>query len=353
MTAAGVPEALEIEQSHPIGALGSSSARTVTTVTSSRKTVQIAVALVACIASLVLLVQLGGTFLFPASGITRHSPSVTPEETSFLKTWPTTSGLAYAPTCEPFPNKAVILVTVSVEYMVFFRNWLHYAELTLRDDAVQIVVAAEDDAVAQELQHVESSLSFAVLGHSGSLTRKDAVQLWDFGTPEYSALVGKRPTRVMHFLSRGCSVLYADIDAVWIRPVLPEIANLGVHSLYLTDDSRGNLGFTEWYLCSCLLYMHPTDAIKQLVTDWGLYIVHYDVLDQIALNAVLKADFQGDRQVSFGVLPYSKFPPGCAAKANNQTAVVLHANWRVGIPAKEDFFKNFASWSLPSASHVM
>jgi hypothetical protein len=271
-------------------------------------------------------------------------------------TWPDRSGSgtsekgpAFNRDCKAFPNKRIIMVTPNVEYWDMFLNWFHYANEHLGEND-QLVVVAQDEGAVTMLRNS----SFVFMDTNGTLNRRDgtlnqasvyknSLLAGPFGSREFNTLTGKRPAHILHFLELGCTVLYADVDAVWLGDVFQDLAEAGSHDLYVTDDSSQNLAMASnggdiWYFCSCFLYLQPTPAVRELVQTWHQVMSPEDN-DQPAFNDALKTVYETRGSLDFVVLPYEAFPPGCYVDTHGvrPTMHVLHANYRIGLEAKIKF----------------
>jgi len=257
------------------------------------------------------------------------------------RTWPSGGDLPYAPHCMPYPGKRVIIVTVNNDFLDMFRNWLHTSEAYIDNETDQLVVYPYDKVVASKLRNMRSnsSLHFEV----GAVS--SARRLFDFRSPGYAKLVNSRPSLLSYWLEKNCTVLYVDIDTVWVRPIFPAVmAAAGARSLYLIKDARRSWIHNEKnYFCTCFIYANPVPGVKKLMADWGVR-VKGKKQNQPPFNRALYSS-----HVDYGTLPEAEFPYGKYADEHdlNKSAVVLHANWRKGMDAKIAFFKQRGLWFVP------
>lgn len=247
-------------------------------------------------------------------------------------TWPASSdGLQYAPNCTPYPGKRIIVVTVSIDFFDMFRNWFHTAMTYIDSKTNHLIVYPYDKLVVLKLQEMNSNLSVPFEIGKNQHSRR----LMDFDSPGYMKLVDQRPGLIKFWLDKNCTVFYVDIDTVWARPVFPAMAAAaGSRSLYILRD--GN----DTNYCTCFIYANPVFAVKKLMTDW-LVRLHGTTVNQPSFNAALKTMY-----VDYALLPREEFPDGQFADAHNlnKSAVVLHANFRIGLDAKIAFFKQRHFW---------
>ena len=91
------------------------------------------------------------------------------------------------------------------------------------------------------------------------------------------------------------------------------------------------------------MYMQPTNAIKNLMQDWGTHTSSN--MNQQVFNKQLKASNMS--RESLQILPFGSYPPGKWVQEHPNPSV-YHANWIVGIDEKVKFFKDRSLWKLPS-----
>lgn len=284
-----------------------------------------------------------------------------------LVLWPVVGALrigsdrpAFATACAPFPNKRVVLLSLSASYADFLRNWFTTSSKYLTDDDV-VVVAAEDDEALRLVTDATTAQqigrAYTVMDSTGRLlhneTEPKKVSFLSWSEEEdlrYRVVTGAKPSRMLSLLEQGCTVYWSDIDAVWTKSVWDDVASLGVHDLYVPDDS-GDESWTvldeegNWNLCTCQMYIQPTDAVKNMFSRWVSLITPDADSDQVIFNEVMKKDQFGNKTVDLAVLPFSKFPPGPATEAQHNPTVV-HANWLSEAEDKTEFLRKFNLWSL-------
>jgi hypothetical protein len=251
--------------------------------------------------------------------------------------------------CKAFPNKRVIMVTPNIEYWDMFLNWFHFAKAYL-GKTDQLVVVAED----QQIEAMLRNSSFVFMDMNGTLSQRANANHIEqesapYGTPVFRQLVGKRAVQILHFLELGCTVLYTDVDTVWRGDVFQDIAAAGPHDLYITDDSRNNIGMANvgegWNFCTCFLYLQPYPAVRELMQSWH-QAQHPPGGNQLAFNKVLRTEYETRGLLDFAVLPHEAFPPGCYVdrKGAQPSMHMLHANFRSGIAAKRQFMVDHDVW---------
>mmetsp|Transcript_25900 Transcript_25900/g.74848 ORF Transcript_25900/g.74848 Transcript_25900/m.74848 type:complete len:297 (-) Transcript_25900:118-1008(-) len=245
--------------------------------------------------------------------------------------------------CKAFPNKRIIMVTPNLEYWDMFLNWVHHASVYMSEND-QLVVVAQDEGIVTMLQNS----SFTFMDLDGTLNIRTVTKhkvVGPFSSSEFRALVGKRAAQILYFLKLNCTVLYSDVDNVWLGDVFQDIAEAGSHDLYITDDSSDNALTERWYFCTCLLYLQPSPSVRELMQNWT-NAVSDKTNNQPPFNQVLKRDYATRQLVDFTVLPYGAFPPGCSADRFWGTPAmhVLHANYIVGMKNKTQFLVDHHVW---------
>merc|ERR1719330_1746429 len=169
--------------------------------------------------------------------------------------------------CEPFPGKRVVLVTVSTDYFDMFTNWLNSAKPFLHDSE-HLHMIAEDEEVVPRLAAFLKDQDF---DHSVAPPQAPAPSALlslqpPYNSAGYGTVVWGRPNHIMDLLQVGCSVLYVDIDTVWVKDPFVAIDAAGGADLYITNDTPEK---KEVNLCTCFLFFHPAAASKDLLQAWA------------------------------------------------------------------------------------
>merc|ERR1740123_1437845 len=106
-----------------------------------------------------------------------------------------------------------------------------------------------------------------------------------YGKGVWGKVVTHRPMQILELLNAGCSVLYSDIDLVWVKPIFPELDALGEYDAYIANDGADD-AHTD-YLCTCTMYFHPTPGNKLLMDLWRRKVVGQQT-NQGGFNSVLR-----------------------------------------------------------------
>ena len=126
--------------------------------------------------------------------------------------------------CRTFPGKRVILVTVNYAFLDFFRNWLQHAGRFL-SSSEELLVVAEDPSAKLALSKMaiaakqEGRQSFTVRDGSGRV----ASDFLPYGSAEYGRIARERPAYMLRLLKARCSILFSDVDNVWLKSPFADI----------------------------------------------------------------------------------------------------------------------------------
>lgn len=278
--------------------------------------------------------------------------------------------------CRLYPNKRVVLVTVDSTYTDFFENWLLFAERHLSDKE-QLVAIAEDPKALGALHRLqlgkdgqnrydiveeEPDIHALIAETSSALLETGENRSSPYGTEGFVRLVTRRSRRIARFLEHGCSVLYADIDTVWLRSPFDDIDAAGEHEIYFTDDKPKDARTVADYckpqaseppnICTCFLYVRPTKQATSLIRDWTISAAmqqNQDKACQVQFNAVFCKNIA---HIDYAVLPKERYPSGETLRQfapkfyTKGGPTVVHANYRVGHANKKLFLQQNNVWNL-------
>ncbi|MCO5564448.1 hypothetical protein L7F22_018109 [Adiantum nelumboides] len=123
-------------------------------------------------------------------------------------------------------NKTVILCAVSQPYLPFLINWLTSIAKHHRHHGVLVV--AEDYATLYAVNEKWP-------GHAVLIPPAPALQqAHKFGSQGFFNFTSRRPRHLLQILELGYSVLYNDVDMVWLKDPFPYFK--GKYDIYFTDD---------------------------------------------------------------------------------------------------------------------
>jgi len=269
----------------------------------------------------------------------------------------------------------VIVVDVTQKYRNMFDNWLNHLDKvnnTLRD---YVHASAYDKTSCLYLQSLRISHSCVDLKVQSDLT---------YNSPSFNKLMCERPKNMLRQLGKGKTVLYTDIDTVWLRNVLEYFQKTN-ENLLLQLDLYRNCAYDSceemtWdncereakrycdKACACLIGIRPHRDTKQLLRTWirgcGL---SKDKQDQKVFREVLSARRFSRLRLSRRFFPPQLFLSGASffgtmgnivpeltqKKDMLSSAYWLHNNWITGEAKKRGRFEVHGLWNItkPTVFH--
>ncbi|WOL00470.1 hypothetical protein Cni_G09183 [Canna indica] len=261
-------------------------------------------------------------------------------------------------------NGTIVVCAVSHPYLPFLNNWLISVARQKRQD--QVLVIAEDYATLYE---VNSRWP----GHAVLIPPvPDSQTAHKFGSEGFFIFTSRRPRHLLHILELGYSVMYNDVDMVWLADPLPYLE--GNHDIYFTDDMAavkplnhphdlpppGKKGRT--YICSCMIFLRPTKGAKKVMKSWIEELENQPWSkktksnDQPAFNWALNKT--AGQQVDMYLLPQAAFPTGGLyfknkswVKETKDMQVIIHNNYITGFDKKIKRFKDYGLWLVDDHGH--
>ncbi|KAL8138482.1 hypothetical protein V2J09_004483 [Rumex salicifolius] len=260
-----------------------------------------------------LLIAVG--FLLPYSGIlsTISSPSFLSDPR--LSRWQQYSLHDAVSFVGRAGNGTVIVCIVSEPYLPFLNNWLISVARHGHQD--KVLVIAEDYGT---LLRVNERWP----GHAVIIPPVlDLQSAHKFGSQGFFNFTARRPRHLLNILELGYTVMYNDVDMVWMADPFPYME--GNHDIYFTDDMAtvkpinhshglpppGKKG--RPYICSCMILLRPTDGAKLVLRKWIQEMQEQPWTkarksnDQPAFNWAL---MKTETQVDMYLLPQYAFPTG-------------------------------------------
>jgi hypothetical protein len=234
-----------------------------------------------------------------------------------------------------------------------FCNWLQHASKYLDQNTEEVVVAPLDQWIGPALEKMKDKLPFPfTIRRVPSTPAYPDRRLADWGTKNFAVFEETVPHHIWGYLDAGCTVLYVEIDTVWVRPVFPAIDEAGAADLYMVNDNGVEM-------CSCFLYVNPTDSNKALMSSWASLIqVQPGMTNQKPLNIALSQS-----QSNYTVLKKQEFPNGtfvgtvqCDEEVPKHElddypqVRILHANGMLGLVNKVSFLSSWGTWSMSPAA---
>ncbi|XP_076897183.1 UDP-D-xylose:L-fucose alpha-1,3-D-xylosyltransferase MGP4-like [Bidens hawaiensis] len=250
----------------------------------------------------------------------------------------------------------VIVCAVSLPYLPFLNNWL--ISIKRQKHHEKVLVIAEDYATL-------FTVNGRWPGHAVLVPPAPEAQVaHKFGSQGFFNFTSRRPRHLLQILELGYNVMYNDVDMVWLTDPFPYLK--GNHDVYFMDDMSavkpldhpnvlpppGKKGRT--YICSCMIFMHPTPGAKLVMKKWieELQIQPWSKAkkanDQPAFNWALN---KTAGQIDLYLLPQAAFPTG-GLYFKNQTwvdetkgkHVIIHNNYITGFEKKIKRFKDYNLW---------
>lgn len=181
----------------------------------------------------------------------------------------------------------------------------------------------------------------------------------NFGSKAFRDLTALRPIILRQLLAAtNASLLYNDVDMVWRQNAWDAVDMHKESDVILWHDGSQQL-------CSCILYLQPSDKSYELLDKWSREIEtgHYRN-DQPALNNALKLLNNNSWST---IRDYERFPHGSyffgrlAAPIaprhpdfaqRRSKAVIVHNNWANNKTVKTERFRQHGLWNLSTAMEL-
>jgi len=232
----------------------------------------------------------------------------------------------------------VVLVTVSMDYLDMFKNWLYFAKPFLQGK--QLFVEVEDASSVAPLSELfrqqGDEMSVKMHGAGRDLAGKTS----EFAKGEWGTLVGRRPQHILRLLQRGVMVLYVDIDTVWLKDPFEDIEAAGSADIYLTEDHPGT---THRPYCTCFIAARPTAASLLVMETWAEKVKGQSTNQGVFNDELFK--LKKDNKIGVKVLSQSKYPHGRSPpRVYKKGVTVVHANWMRGLDKKVKWLKTLGLW---------
>jgi hypothetical protein len=217
----------------------------------------------------------------------------------------------------------------------------------------EVVVAPLDQWIGPALEKMKDELPFPfTIRRVPSKPAYPDRRLAVWGSKYFAVFEETVPHHIWGYLNVGCTVLYVEIDTVWVRPVFPAIDEAGAADLYMVKDDGEEMS-------SSFLYVNPTNSNKALMSSWASLMIHPrpGMTSQHPLNIALSRS-----QSNYTVLKKQEFPNGrfvgtvqCDEEMPKHElddypqVRILHANGMLGLGKKEQFLKSWGMWSMSPA----
>ena len=159
----------------------------------------------------------------------------------------------------------VIIVTVSMGYIHFYRNWLIFAQQIGFGE--KHIVLTEDHEVYDALYNdANLNLKGRIIdatykGHTVPNTAHTR------SSQSFRIMAARRPRHILKFLKLGYDVIYSDIDTVWLADPLSYFTNPSV-SLFIQSDPENDQDDIDRVLCTGYMLVKANDHALDLMTKW-------------------------------------------------------------------------------------
>ncbi|GAQ85035.1 hypothetical protein KFL_002180100 [Klebsormidium nitens] len=264
-------------------------------------------------------------------------------------------------------NSTVIICTVNKGYYDFYSNWVGSLErlgLASRVIAFTIDQPTFDFVEAHWPGH-------AILLQSEAQSDKFSDDFAAFGSQSFNDLTVLRAYHMRDLLGMGFSVIYSDIDTVWLRD--PHQILTSAYDVSVTDDGSSTEGDMEGSrqlgkdtvglnVCTCFMHVKPTQVGITFVDTW-IEAIHNQTEngrvhgnDQVSLNKVTNSpEILAGRGVAVQLLPRVRFPSGAYGmkeewfSKNKGKMFWVHANYLAGSEEKRKGLERLDMWHPSTA----
>jgi hypothetical protein len=160
-------------------------------------------------------------------------------------------------------NRLVVLI-VSCPYMDFVDNLVESLKTLALTNYVVVPLDPLAENYAVQLlskKHVVSVPPFVPTFNAQKAAK--------FNTRPFQKITSVRPKILHAFLLQGYTVFYNDVDVVWRHNILDMLDDHTDSDMIAMVDSHA---VDEAYICSCYLYLRPTDTMKDFLQHWQALI---------------------------------------------------------------------------------
>merc|ERR1719181_263683 len=178
----------------------------------------------------------------------------------------------------------IVLVTANSAYIEMFLTWFARVEKVCPECVVAII--AETDDAGKLLRkgerfHVFDAEDFVDTGQSAEKSA-DGENGHIYGTKQYGQLMTRRPWYLQQFLQHGISLIFSDLDTIWLHDPVPVLASYGdVDAVFAHADSHhqtadakelARLQGTKWpgqdHVSGGFMYLRANERSVGLMKAW-------------------------------------------------------------------------------------
>jgi Nucleotide-diphospho-sugar transferase len=238
----------------------------------------------------------------------------------------------------------VVVIPVNCGYVDFADNLV--ASMTQFGVTNFVLVPYDEMAYQIFLKTYPGNVIPPVPGSAKGISPGSAI----YGSDNFLDMNRQRPNLLRWLVHRELTFLYLDADTVWRTNMLDVFDKARyvdggepVDAIFTTDNSD-----TDKQLCSCMIYMAPTENNMAFLKAWndGWTIGRED--DQVVMNRVF-SNYQ--QPLSYrvldrtdGVLSGIQYFELASEEEKNRTLIV-HNNWIKGKSTKLERFENASLWN--------
>jgi hypothetical protein len=236
----------------------------------------------------------------------------------------------------------LIVTSSTCGYLDMTLNWIEQ----LRAIGVgNFLVIAEDSPTYEYLLSLVPRNTLPSYMFGRPFSRK-ARQAASFDSPDFKMCY--RPYYLRELIRRDFSAVWIDSDVALLQNPF-DILRHEVDNIVLVDDEPFLKPIKKYrhYYCSCFVMVRPSRAAEAMLSTWG-HLCGNLTQNQVPLNEAL--------DLLEGAVPWrtmSKELYPCGYDAERLTLIKtlgwespawIHANWRLGQDAKEQFLARFGVW---------
>jgi len=265
-----------------------------------------------------------------------------------LESWPPASILETTAD----DKKRIVVAGVTCGYLDFADNFVQSLE---RNGVTNYLLVPLDEKSLQVLGMAYPDHTLPMM--PGIASAPSEASFW--AKKDFKTITATRPEFLISFLTKGYTVMYNDIDRVWLQNVWTEFDRMNF-TLILVDDVPGLTNKTESNNYSTsLMYLEPTDRNIQLLREWRNAILE-DSEDRLAGDQGYFNDiFRHQKNLKkFAPHDWTKaytgdFPTGNDYfwdynnySQHDHNIQVVHANYLVGKQNKRKRLLEMGHWNL-------
>jgi rhamnogalacturonan II specific xylosyltransferase len=181
-------------------------------------------------------------------------------------------------------NNVVILSQTNCGFLPLTENWLRHISLL---GITNFLLIAED---AISFEYLHKTLPAHVISALTLANNTVLPTLVEFGTDAFWHISCLRPMYLFAVLELTYTVLWTDMDTVWLKTPL-EVIPLRLEYVGVDDLPYGSPKTEQDTdaLCTAFMYLRPTRRVFDLIRAWHSSCHQYEN-DQFAFNAIMSLE---------------------------------------------------------------